>query len=132
MARFITAAMGTPVIGVAAVAASAVLSPSMWVLLAALVTIVILGVNITAWLVVPRVLESTFASLRPGHAGWGPADRGSERDAEWSSTTEWQSEAWSTSWDYADGDSADNAADTPDDDWLGDHTGPRGRRRSGQ
>lgn len=111
MVRFIAATAGIPIIGMATPVPSAA-TPPMWVLLVAAVVIVVLGVNITAWLVVPRVTESTFASMRPRYAGWNPSDR--DRDTEWSSTTEWQSEAWSSSWDYAGGDGADGT----DDDWT--------------
>ncbi|EFC81636.1 hypothetical protein [Parafrankia sp. EUN1f] len=132
MARFITVAVDAPASGVGAlIAHAAPLSPAS-VLLVAMIIIVVLGVNISAWLVVPKVIESACASPRPTGAGWeqpgrGRSGRGRDPDGEWASSTEWQSEAWSSSWDYAGSDTADGA----DDDWNVSDSRAQRHRESG-
>ncbi|ABW14998.1 hypothetical protein Franean1_5647 [Parafrankia sp. EAN1pec] len=131
MARLRVAAVGVFGIALGGMLMHAVPMPSAWVWLVAMIFVVVLGVNITAWLVVPRVIGSVVASIRPLPAGRGSFDR--DRDAEWSSSSEWQPEAWSSSWDYAGGDgpdAGDGDGDGADEDWsVGRPGSGQGRRR---
>ncbi|WP_083390785.1 hypothetical protein [Parafrankia soli] len=131
MARLRVAAVGVFGIALGGMLMHAVPMPSAWVWLVAMIFVVVLGVNITAWLVVPRVIGSVVASIRPLPAGGGSFDR--DRDAEWSSSSEWQPEAWSSSWDYAGGDgpdAGDGDGDGADEDWsVGRPGSGQGRRR---
>ncbi|MCK9932761.1 hypothetical protein MXD62_37445 [Frankia sp. Mgl5] len=131
MARLRVEAVGVFGIALGGMLMHTVPMPSAWVWLVAMIFVVVLGVNITAWLVVPRVIGSVVASIRPLPAGGGSFDR--DRDAEWSSSSEWQPEAWSSSWDYAGGDgpdAGDGDGDGADEDWsVGRPGSGQGRRR---
>ncbi|WP_026240042.1 hypothetical protein [Parafrankia discariae] len=146
MTRLRVAVAGVFGIALGGMLAHAVPMPSAWVWSVAMIFVVVLGVNITAWLVVPRVIGSVVASIRPLPAGWGvfdhdlDAERSSstkrssaERSSstEWSGSSEWQSEAWSSSWDYAGGDGPDTGdGDGADEDWpVGPPGSEQGRRR---
>ncbi|MEX5633844.1 hypothetical protein [Parafrankia sp. FMc2] len=124
MARFNTATVGALAVMAGMAAGSADPPQPAWVLLVGMITFVVLGVNITAWLVVPRVIGSAFAATPPLPAE--PGSYGRDRDTDWSSSSEWQPEAWSSSWDYAGSDSADGS-EGADDDWPA-HRGSRYRR----
>jgi hypothetical protein len=82
------------------------------------IILVVVGVNITAWLVIPRVvgsaLPSPSTSVNPPMGGPFVFGRGG---FDWS-TSESPSDDWSSSWDYAGGDGPDCVDD--DDRRFGD------------
>lgn len=132
MSRFLTVVASVIALLVGGLITLAFLLPPehLW-LLAPAIIVVVLGVNITAWLVIPRIIHSmtSFSSVLPPTppSGWRLAR--TDRGGDWSfeSSSESESEAWSSSWDYAGGDGPDGG----DDERWADLYGVSGSARSG-
>ncbi len=121
MARFLAAvAAGVALLVGGLVTLALVLPPAYSYLVPLVIILVVVGVNITAWLVIPQVVGSAFASASGAAEGSVPARSDSAGGSsfgfahvgfDWPSgdlTAEPSADEWSSCWDYAGRDGADD------------------------
>ncbi|EIV93758.1 hypothetical protein FraQA3DRAFT_3471 [Frankia sp. QA3] len=118
MARFLAAvAAGVALLVGGLVTLALMLPPAYSYLVPLVIILVVVGVNITAWLVIPRVVGSAFASASGAaeHSVSTHSAGGSFGFAragfDWPSgdlTAEPNADEWSSCWDYAGRDGADD------------------------
>ncbi|CAJ60163.1 MULTISPECIES: hypothetical protein [Frankia] len=122
MARFLAAgAAGVALLVAGLVTVALVLPPAYSYLVPLVIILVVVGVNITAWLVIPHVVGSAFASAsgaaersEPAHsdsAGGSSSFGFAPVGFDWPSgdlAAEPSADEWSSCWDYAGRDGADD------------------------
>ncbi|WP_462187864.1 hypothetical protein, partial [Frankia sp. CcWB2] len=134
MARLLAAISTGVALLVGGLTALAVMLPPEYSYLVPIVIILaVVGVNITAWLVIPRVVGSASASVSvhrsiPENRPMGGSFVFGRGEFDWASSdvsdasVESSSDNWSSSWDYAGGDGPDGSDDESgfdDDRWYG-------------